>query len=283
MGEMADEHIDYLLQQALKTGDSLTAMPMFEPTFAEYKDQQTINFIRAHKEDFIMPEGFTIDMDKKKCVTPVCRGSYVNILEPRQLPDSEKLAWGMQCLFPKTDPIVAAWIKALNPLYGKVLIDKFGEGKAQEIAKQISILRSFPIRDGDKAEDTAKISNADQLVGHYFMNTNNQFRQPYVIGPMGKPVNPEELTPDDIYSGAWYRVMLEFWYYDKAGNKGISTSIAALMKVKDDVNLGAGTTTREASDAFGDFAGEAASIFTGEEDAGKDAGEPDPTEDFDFM
>ena len=232
-----------------------------------------------------MPEGYSIDINKKKCVTPVCRGSYVNILEPRPLPQSEKLAWGLQCLFPKSDPAVEAWVKALNPLYGKVLVDKFGEAKAKEVAKTISVLRSFPLRDGDKAEDTAKISDPSVLAGHYFLNTNNQFRQPYVIGPMGKPVDPAQLTQDDVYSGAWYRVMLEFWYYDKAGNKGISTSVAAVMKVKDDTNLGSGTSTTEAASAFESFKEEAASVFASTEEGETEgtSGKPDPTEDFNFM
>ncbi len=238
-----------------------------------------------------MVDGFSIDLEKKKCVTPICRGSYVNILEPRPLPQSEKLAWGMQCVFPKSDPAVIAWVKALNPLYGKVLVDKFGAEKAQAVAKQIAILRSFPLRDGDKPEDVAKIGDPSTLEGCYFLNTNNQFRQPYVIGPMGTPVDPEKLTGEDVYSGAWYRVMLEFWYFDKAGNKGISSSIAALMKVKDDANLGAGTSTTEASSAFDSFKDEAATVLdTSSEDseslASAEAGAatgPDKTDDFNFM
>lgn len=235
-----------------------------------------------------MPEGFSIDLEKKKCVTPVCRGSYVNILEPRPLPKSEVLAWGLQCLFPKSDPVVAEWIKALNPLYGKVLVDEFGEDKAKEVAKTISILRSFPLRDGDRPEDVAKIKNSEELAGHYFLNSNNRFRQPYVIGPMGKPVDPAILTVDDVYSGAWYRVMLEFWYYDTAGNKGISTSVAAIMKVKDDTNLGSGTSPVEAAGAFDDFKGEAASVFEGDTPTDNTVEpapnkKPDPADDFDFM
>lgn len=227
-------------------------------------------------------KGYSIDIAKKKCVTPVCRGGYVSILEPRALPNSEVMAWGIQGMFPKDNPDVVAWVKELNKIYAQVLIDKFGEAKVKEIAKQINVTRKFPLRDGDKAEDVATLSNAEQLAGHYFLNTNNRFRQPYVIGPMGRPVEPSTLTTDDIYSGAWYRLMLEFWYYDTAGNKGISTSIAAIMKVKDDANLGAGTTAKEASESFTDFSGEAASMFT--EEAGEQEEEKkSAVDDFDFM
>ncbi|MCP4488970.1 MAG: DUF2815 family protein [Gammaproteobacteria bacterium] len=279
MGEIAEWMINNMVDRHLR-GPDLFNYEYMGDWSSPYKEH-----ICASMEG-VMPEGYSIDIDKKKCVTPVCRGSYVNILEPRPLPQSEKLAWGLQCLFPKSDPVVEEWVKALNPLYGKVLVDKFGQGKAQEVAKQISILRSFPLRDGDKPEDTAKISDPSVLEGHYFMNTNNQFRQPYVIGPMGKPVDPAQLTQDDVYSGAWYRVMLEFWFYDKAGNKGISTSVAAIMKVKDDTNLGSGTSTTEAASAFEGFKEEAASVFSGDDTATEGstpAATPDPAEDFNFM
>ncbi len=205
---------------------------------------------------------YTIFVEKKKCLTPVCRGGYVNILESRALPgDEEKLAWGMQCMFPKDGEGVAEWVSDLKKIYVQVLLDKFGQEKAKEMAGIISKKRKFPLRDGDDPLDTDGLANAEQLEGHYFLNSNNQFRQPYIIGPAGKKLDPNTLSSDDIYSGAYYRVMLEFWYYDKKGNKGVSTSLAAVMKIKDGTNLGAGTTSSEAEGAFEGYAGEAASMF----------------------
>ena len=232
-----------------------------------------------------MGKMYVIDVKRKKTVSPECRGSYVNILETRPLPNSEVEAWGMQCMFPKND-VVEAWVKELKQIYAQVLIDKFGEKKAKEMAKVISAKKAFPVRDGDDESDAGALANADQLKGHYFINTNNRFRQPYVIGPMGKAIDPETLGVDDIYSGAWYRVMLEFWYFDQAGNKGISTSIAGLMKTRDDDNLGAGTTKVEAEKEFGGFTDEAASMLNGfdsDEDVALNDLPPDETEDFDFM
>lgn len=227
------------------------------------------------------PKGYTIDIEKKKCVTPVCRGSYVNILAPRPKPDQpDKLAWGLQCLFPKTDPAVIAWKADLSKIYAKVLVDKFGQEKAAKMAARMRL----PIRDGDDPKEEEKA-----LQGFWFMNANNNFRQPYVIGVTGKPVDPKILTPDDIYSGAWYRVMLEFWHYNTAGNEGISCSVAAVMKVRDDESLGGGTTQSEASNAFGDYTSEIASAFSdggsaGETSAkGKGADAGDNKAGFEFM
>ena len=232
-------------------------------------------------------KGFSIDAVQKKCVTPECRGSYVNILEPHKLPQSEVMAWGMQCIFAKT-PLVEAFVEELKKIYGQVLLDKFGKEKAGAIAQVLIAKNSFPMRDGDNPADAGALANAEQLKGCYFLNTNNRFRQPHIIGPMGKAVDPETLTPDDIYSGAYYRVMLEFWYYDTAGNKGISTSIAAVMKTKDGENLGAGTTSSEASNAFSDFSEEAASMFKTEDEEAQNGQEPsggavDAAAGFNFM
>lgn len=227
---------------------------------------------------------YNIDVKKKKCVTPECRGSYVNLLEPRPLPQSDDLAWGMQCIFPKS-PTVEAFVKDLKQIYAQVILDKFGKEKSGEIAKILIAKNAFPVRDGDNSADAGSLANAEQLKGCYFINTNNRFRQPHIIGPVGKAVNPDDLTPDDIYSGAWYRVMLEFWYYDTAGNKGISTSIAAVMKTKDDENLGAGTSSTEATSAFSDFFEEAASMFNEEDKktVEEDGTVTKKTNDFNFM
>lgn len=218
-----------------------------------------------------MAKGYSINIKGKKSVTPECRGSYVHILEPEKLPQSETLAWGLQCVFPKT-PVVEAWIKELNGAYQQVLIDKFkgDTTKIKEVVKILKAKRSFPVRDGDLAEDTASLSNAEQLKGCYFINTHNRFRQPHVLKMNGEPIAPESLTVDDVYSGAWYRVMLEFWYYDTAGNKGISSSVAALMKTKDDESLGGGTSRNEAASAMSEFADESTMAFdeTDDTDAG---------------
>jgi len=194
----------------------------------------------------------------------------------------------MQCIFPKDD-VVDKWREEVKKVYFQVLVDKFGKDKAMKLFKALNSKGAFPLRDGDDENDVSALKNADQLEGCYFLNSKNRFRQPHIIGAMGKPVDPGTLTPDDIYSGAWYRCMLEFWYYDTAGNKGISTSLVAVMKVKDDSNLGSGTTVKEASSAFSGFASEAADMMTVGEDENDDGDqvhskkEEEEDDDFDFL
>jgi len=236
-------------------------------------------------------KGYSIDVTKKKCVSPECRGSYVHILEPEMTltnqedPDSKKIpVWNMQCIFPKS-PTVNKWVEELKQIYAQTLTDKFDAKKAGEIAKIIMAKKRFPLRDGDNPADTIELKNAEQLEGCYFLTSKNKFRQPHIIGVMGKAVDPETLTPDDIYSGAWYRAMLEFWYYDVKGNKGISTTLVAVMKTKDGDSLGGGTSKSEATTAFSDFAEEAASMFTAESEESVETPEETKSEKktFDFL
>ncbi len=262
MGDMADWHLDQM---------GWDVYDMYEDYREDYWETNAFENL-IYMEDRIMA-GYSIDVKKKKSVSVVCRGSYVNILNPKAFEDGDDEVWGLQCQFPKSDPELEPWMQDLKKIYAQVLIDKFGQEKAQKLAKTVKI----PLRDGDDPQEADK-----ELEGYYFLNSNNKFRQPHVIGPTGKAIPPEAITVDDVYSGAWYRVMLEFWYYDMKGNKGISTSVAAVMKIRDDVNLGSGTSKKEAESEFGDFADE---VVVPEMDAS--AGEEDTTKDdaesFDFL
>lgn len=222
---------------------------------------------------------FSINKDKKEMVSIEVRGSYVGILEQKDLPgstpDKPKKCYGMQLVWPKDAKDCDEFVKALKSMFVHILVDKHGEAKAKKMAKVCQV----PLRDGD-AEDK------DALEGMYFMNANNHFRQPYIIGPMGKPVDPSTLTESDIYSGAWYRCMLRFYWYDNV-TKGVGVSLEGIMKVRDDTNLGATVTQAEATNAFADFASEAADIMSeaGEESdgGGDEPSSSDADEGFNFM
>lgn len=213
-----------------------------------------------------MGKEYSIDIKKRTCIAPECRGSYVNILKSvlklkNEPTDPDKYVWNMQCIFKKT-PNIEAWAKELKTLFGHILIDKLGKEKAGEIAKIIVLKKKFPLRDGDDPATVAAIKDADQLKGCYFIGATSHFKQPHIVGAMGKIIDPATLNDDDIYSGAYYRVMLQFFYYNKGGSPGIGTSLEALMKTKDGENLGTGTSKIEASNAFSEYSEEAVNMFT---------------------
>lgn len=226
-----------------------------------------------------MSKNFSVDVEKRKCVTPECRFSYVNILEKGSLPNSDDEAYSAQLIFKKT-PEVEEFLKALQKVYAQAMVSKFGVEKAKKLWPVVKANKRFPVRDGDDPAN-GHLANAEQLKGCYFINSKNVFRQPHIIGPMGKAVDPNTLTPDDIYSGMWGRAMLEFFGYDTAGNKGVGTSLAAVMKTKDDENLGGGVTKGEAEGGFEDFADEATDMMSMDDEPVDSP--KDDTEGFDFM
>jgi len=239
-----------------------------------------------------MAKEFSVNVEAKTCVTPEIRGSYVHVLEMQENEDSEtgkiKKSYGMQALLPK-GPVADAYLKEMKALLIKVVVGKIGIEKTKQLAP---ILR-MPFRDGDDPKQTASLKNAAQLAGHYFFNCSNMFKQPIVIGPTGRAVPVASLTADDIYSGAWYRLLLSFGYYDKKGNKGVSAYLNSVMKTRDDDRLDNVVSEAEAASAFADFADENAVDLMGDEGVGNSvfndpgtAGADVPEEDvsgFDFI
>jgi hypothetical protein len=183
--------------------------------------------------------------------------------------DKAPPAWGLQAIMPK-GPATDAFLKEIRTLLGRVVIDKIGVEKAKQLAP---ILR-MPFRDGDNPKEVASLKNADQLAGSWFFNVRNQFKQPVIIGPTGRAVDPATLTTDDIYSGAHYRLLLNFGYYDKKGNKGVSAYINAVMKVKDGDRLDNAVTEAQAQSAFSDFADESAVDMFSQATGGQSGSEP---------
>ena len=95
--------------------------------------------------------GFRVDLEKKQCITPVARASYVSILEKKQLPNSDKEAYGMMLLFPKDDPDTEKFVAEFRKLAGAVMVGKLGKEKAIKFSKAAR----FPLRDGDDPAQTA--------------------------------------------------------------------------------------------------------------------------------
>ena len=59
------------------------------------------------------------------------------------------------------------------------------------------------------------------------------------------------MDPDEIYSGIFGRVSLNFYAFNSNGNRGIAVSLANVMKVKDGPRLGGHAS---AAEDFGEFA-----------------------------
>lgn len=100
-----------------------------------------------------------------------------------------------------------------------------------------------PLRDGDTPNDSGE-PRGQEFAGHYFIAAKNK-NQPIVVDTQRQPI----INPDDVYSGCYVNMAVEFYAYSNSGNKGISASLIGVQKVKDGDRLGA--EPPKAEDVFG--------------------------------
>jgi len=171
------------------------------------------------------------------------RLSYTNLLEPRAQ-DEEKpteLTYSTAMLIPKSD---TATVELLKGAIGEALT----EGIAKKWGgKKPGNLRN-PLRDGD--EKVTKDGDPDELyAGHWFINAkgpNGGKEAPFLFNKAGEPTKDSGV----IYSGVFGRVSVQFFAYDKAGNRGVGAQIVAVMSGEHGDPLG---NTVTASSALNDF------------------------------
>ena len=132
-------------------------------------------------------------------------------------------------------------VKAINNAVDVAIeegIAKFGGKKPNKAAIKL------PLRDGDtEREDEA-------YAGHWFINANSK-TAPQIVDKAVKPI----LDRDEVYSGCYARVSLNFYAFNSNGNKGIACGLGNIQKIRDGESLGGRSSatddfTTEADDDF---------------------------------
>ena len=99
----------------------------------------------------------------------------------------------------------------------------------------------LPLRDADEEE-----KSSPDYKGMMFFNAKSK-RRPQIVDR-----HKEALYSDDeIYSGCYCNVMVNFYAFAMEGNKGIAAGLGNIQKVKDGDRLGFGGTA--ANDDFDDY------------------------------
>lgn len=163
-----------------------------------------------------------------KLTTPVFRASYANVWEPAPSPSGD-MKYSISMIFPK-DTDLTAVKKAIEDC----VIDALGSDKS----KWPKGLKN-PLRDGDTDRDSPEYQNS------FFLNAGSK-NQPGIVGPNVQPL----LDRDEFYSGCYARATINFFYYDKNGNRGVGVGLNNLMKVKDGERFDG---RRTAEDDFSSF------------------------------
>ena len=167
-----------------------------------------------------------------KVVTGKVRLSNANIFEPRSINGSEP-KYSVSLIIPKDDTQQIEIIKQA--------IENAKERDKGKWNGKIPANLKLPLRDGDleRPEDEAYANS-------YFINANST-RPPAVVGTeidraTGKAIR---LGEDEVYSGCYARVSINFYGFNAAGNRGIACGLGNIQKIADGERLGGGSTAEE--------------------------------------
>ena len=172
-----------------------------------------------------------------KVVTDIVRLSYEHVWEPNSI-NGGTPKYSVSLIIPKSDKKT---IEAINNAVDNAIKDgvsKFG-GK---VPNKAGI--KIPLRDGDVERDDDAYKNS------YFINANST-SAPQIVDSSVKPI----LDRNEVYSGCYARVSINFYAFNNNGNKGIACGLGNIQKVKDGEPLGGKSNatddfTTEADDDF---------------------------------
>lgn len=160
------------------------------------------------------------NVNKTKVITGKnTRLSYFHGWEPTSINGGPE-RYSVSVLIPKDDKET---VKAINDAIDAAIeegVAKFGGKKPNKAAIKL------PLRDGDtEREDEA-------YAGHWFINANSK-TAPQIVDKAVKPI----LDRDEVYSGCYARVSLNFYAFNSNGNKGIACGLGNIQKIRDGESL----------------------------------------------
>lgn len=177
-------------------------------------------------------------ISKTKVITgKETRLSYFNGWEPKSINGGPE-KYSVCLLIPKDDKTTLDAIEKAIEAAIEEGIAKFGGKKPNKAAIKL------PLRDGDvEREDEA-------YKGYYFINANST-TPPQIVDSSVKPI----LDRSEVYSGCYARVSINFYAFNKNGNKGVACGLGNIQKIKDGEMLGGKSLavddfTEETSDDF---------------------------------
>ena len=162
----------------------------------------------------------TAKSTETKVVTGKVRFSYVNVFEPRAVEEGQEPKYSVSILIPKTDKATLAKIERAIEAAKQQGLSMWG-GKVPANLKT-------PLRDGDtdRPDDPA-------YHGHYFINASSKIK-PGVVDAQLNPI----IDPTEFYSGCYGRASINFFPFNKAGNRGVAAGLNNLQKLADGDFLG---------------------------------------------
>lgn len=156
------------------------------------------------------------------------RFSYCHLFTPEAVSDGADKKYRVSVIIPKTNTQLIAGIKqCINAAYQQGL-DSRWKGRKPAAWKN-------PLRDGDtERPDDESYANS------YFINVTSRTKPGIVkrmtVGGVTKLV--EVINEEDVYSGCYGYVSVNFFPFANAGNNGVACGLNNVLKTKDGEFLG---------------------------------------------
>lgn len=165
-------------------------------------------------------------VDGTRVILGPVRLGYVHLMEPWAPQGDNNPKYMATPLIPKDEAKTIKAIKqAIETAKQKGIVDKWSGKEPKKLG--------MPLKDGDEKDD-------EVFAGHYYLNAKSKSR-PQVVDRNNAPIVDDE----DVYSGMWALVAVNFWPYDMGANRGVGVSIENVKKVKDDERFGGGRRSAE--------------------------------------
>lgn len=165
-----------------------------------------------------------------KIVIGEARLSYVHIFEPHSI-SGEEPKYSVCLLIPKSDTEMVAVIRQTINAAFKAGIGKFG-GKLPDKWRN-------PLRDGD-----LEPQKDDSFRGNWFINASCKTRPGVVksVRENGQRRLVQITDPQEVYSGCYGYVSVNFYAYNAVGNMGVSAGLNNVLKSREGEFLGGRTS-----------------------------------------
>lgn len=149
-----------------------------------------------------------------KVIAPKVRLSFVNLLEPKAF-EGQEAKYSVMAMINKDDTKTLAKIeKAIDAAY-QMGVDS-GELKGVKRDKL-----KVTLRDADEEFD---IEENPEFENHMFINLSAK-QKPGVINKYKEKTT----DPEEVYSGVYANVSMNFYPYNTAGNRGVSAGLNNVM------------------------------------------------------
>lgn len=161
-------------------------------------------------------------MSETKVITGLVRLSFLKVWQPEVDEDGKKF-YKACLLIPKKDKVT---LKKIEAAVAAAIAAKWGDKKPKGL--------KLPLRDGDEDKDAPEFENM------FFLNCKSA-KKPGLLDASREEILDEE----EVYSGAWGKVSINFYAYERPDGKGVAVGLNAIQKLKDDENLSGGGWSKD--------------------------------------